>query len=81
MAANTAAMLKDPKSAEPHGGLRLVGSYENVARMLDVMAATPGLGGIMLTFDDFIIGIEQFGEYIQPLMRSRNGGMSTSQAA
>ena len=71
MAANTLAMLKNPKAAEPHGGLRLIGSYENVARMLDVMAETPGLGGIMLTFDDFIIGIEQFGQYIQPRMRSR----------
>ncbi len=26
----------------------------------------------MLTFDDFVIGMEQFGQYIQPLMKSRN---------
>jgi pyrimidine oxygenase len=25
----------------------------------------------MLTFDDFVIGMEQFGEHIQPLMKSR----------
>jgi pyrimidine oxygenase len=25
----------------------------------------------MLTFDDFLIGMEQFGQRIQPLMRSR----------
>jgi pyrimidine oxygenase len=25
----------------------------------------------MLTFDDFLIGMEQFGHRIQPLMRSR----------
>jgi pyrimidine oxygenase len=25
----------------------------------------------MLTFDDFLIGMEQFGERIQPLMKSR----------
>jgi pyrimidine oxygenase len=25
----------------------------------------------MLTFDDFVIGMEQFGTRIQPLMRSR----------
>jgi pyrimidine oxygenase len=25
----------------------------------------------MLTFDDFLIGLEQFGQRIQPLMRSR----------
>jgi pyrimidine oxygenase len=35
------------------------------------MAEVEGLGGIMLTFDDFIIGIEQFGQRIQPLMQSR----------
>jgi pyrimidine oxygenase len=28
----------------------------------------------MLTFDDLIVGIEQFGERIQPLMRSRRDG-------
>ncbi len=26
----------------------------------------------MLTFDDFIVGMEQFGTRIQPLMQSRN---------
>jgi len=71
MAASSAAMLKNPSTAEPHRGLRLVGSYENVARMLDRMAETPGITGIMMTFDDFIVGIEQFGEHIQPRMKSR----------
>jgi pyrimidine oxygenase len=52
--------------------LKLIGSYASVARMLDVVAETPGLSGIMLTFDDFIVGMEQFGEHIQPLMKSRN---------
>jgi pyrimidine oxygenase len=71
MAASAVAQLRNPASAEPNRGLRLIGSYENVAKMLDVMAATPGLSGIMLTFDDFIIGIEQFGQFIQPRMKSR----------
>jgi pyrimidine oxygenase len=35
------------------------------------MAGIEGLAGVMLTFDDFIIGVEQFGQRIQPLMRSR----------
>jgi pyrimidine oxygenase len=35
------------------------------------MAEIDGLAGVMLTFDDFIIGIEQFGQRIQPLMKSR----------
>jgi pyrimidine oxygenase len=51
---------------------RLIGSYASVARMLDEMAAIPGVGGVMLTFDDFLIGMEQFGHRIQPLMASRS---------
>jgi pyrimidine oxygenase len=50
---------------------RLIGSYASVARMLDEIAAIPGVGGVMLTFDDFLIGLEQFGHRIQPLMASR----------
>jgi len=51
----------------------LVGSYESVARMLDEMAAVPNTGGVLLTFDDFLEGVEAFGTRIQPLMRSRKG--------
>jgi pyrimidine oxygenase len=35
-----------------------------VARLLDGAAAVPGTKGIMLTFDDFVIGPEQFGRRI-----------------
>jgi pyrimidine oxygenase len=49
----------------------LIGSYASVARMLDELATVPGVAGAMLTFDDFVIGMEQFGTRIQPLMRSR----------
>ncbi len=31
----------------------------------------PATKGIMLVFDDFLIGLEQFGQRIQPLMKSR----------
>jgi pyrimidine oxygenase len=55
----------------PTNMLRLIGSYETVARQLDELAAIPGLAGVMLTFDDFLIGMEQFGTRIQPLMKSR----------
>jgi pyrimidine oxygenase len=41
--------------------------------MLDELAAVPGVRGVMLTFDDFIIGMEQFGTRILPLMRCRGG--------
>ena len=49
----------------------LVGSYASVAHMLDEAASLPGTKGLMLTFDDFLIGMEQFGQRIQPLMKSR----------
>ena len=39
--------------------------------MLDELAAVPGVRGVMLTFDDFVIGMEQFGTRILPLMQCR----------
>ena len=59
------------RNAMPFGGSRLIGSYATVARLLDEMSEIEGLAGVMLTFDDFVIGVEQFGQRIQPLMRSR----------
>jgi len=81
MATRALEQMRNPATARPNNGLRLIGSYENVARMLDTMAETPGLGGIMLTFDDFITGIEQFGQYIQPRMRSRSTLTAANQNA
>jgi pyrimidine oxygenase len=50
----------------------LVGSYASIARMLDELSEVPGVQGVMLTFDDFVIGMEQFGTRILPLMRCRD---------
>ena len=36
----------------------LVGSYASVAAMLDELAALEGIAGVLLTFDDFIAGVE-----------------------
>jgi pyrimidine oxygenase len=52
-------------------GGTLVGSYASIARMLDEIAEVQYVKGVMLTFDDFLIGLDQFGKHIQPLMRSR----------
>ncbi|MEM6496155.1 MAG: pyrimidine utilization protein A, partial [Pseudomonadota bacterium] len=41
------------------------------ARMLDEMSEVPGVEGVMLTFDDFVVGMEQFGHRILPLMKCR----------
>jgi pyrimidine oxygenase len=57
----------------PTQGGVLVGSYASVARMLDELATVPGVQGVMLTFDDFVVGMEQFGTRILPLMRCRQG--------
>jgi pyrimidine oxygenase len=54
-----------------NGGMStLIGSYASVASMLDEVAKQP-IKGFMLTFDDFVKGVEDFGEKIQPLMQSR----------
>jgi pyrimidine oxygenase len=68
---STAKVINQPDSAINLNMGTLVGSYASVARMLDEVAAVPGTKGIMICFDDFLIGVEQFGQYIQPLMQSR----------
>src|SRR6202000_3337374 len=49
---------------------RLIGSYETVAKTLDGFAEA-GIDGVMMTFDDFVAGIETFGKHILPLMKCR----------
>jgi pyrimidine oxygenase len=71
-ASSTAKTINLPEGAVNMNIGTLVGSYSNVARMLDEAGAVPGTKGIMLTFDDFLIGLDQFGQHIQPLMHSRN---------
>jgi pyrimidine oxygenase len=73
--------LADPTSAVNFNMGTLVGSYENVARMLDEVATVPGTGGVMLTFDDFVQGLELFGTRIQPLMASRRHVVPVAEAA
>jgi pyrimidine oxygenase len=70
---STAKTISLPEGAVNFNMGTLVGSYSTVAKMLDAIAATPGTKGIMLVFDDFLEGIENFGKYVQPLMKSRKG--------
>lgn len=67
--------------AAPEGAVNinmgtLVGAYASVARMLDEMAQVPNTGGVLLTFDDFLEGVEAFGQRIQPLMKSRQAAVT-----
>jgi pyrimidine oxygenase len=39
--------------------------------MLDEVAGVPDTAGVLLVFDDFRKGVEDFGTKIQPLMTSR----------
>jgi pyrimidine oxygenase len=49
----------------------IVESPASYARMLDEVAAMPGVKGIMLCFDDFIKGLDDFETKIQALMKCR----------
>ena len=64
--------MADPTSAVNINMGTLVGSYASVARMLDEVATVDGTQGVLLTFDDFLEGIENFGQRIQPLMTCRS---------
>jgi pyrimidine oxygenase len=50
------------------GGTPIAGSPETVARHLNALAAVPGTAGIMLTFDDFLEGLDRFGTEVMPLL-------------
>jgi uncharacterized oligopeptide transporter (OPT) family protein len=52
----------------------LVGSYASVAKMLDECATVPATKGIMLTFDDFLIGMEQFGPQENSIIQAAAAG-------
>jgi pyrimidine oxygenase len=63
--------LAAPESAVNLNMGTLVGSYDSVARMLDEVAAVPDTAGVLLVFDDFVKGVDDFGTKIQPKMQSR----------
>jgi pyrimidine oxygenase len=70
-AASTAKSINLPQGAVNLNMGTLVGSYETVAKLLDEAAEVPGTKGIMMTFDDFLVGLDKFGQKIQPLMKCR----------
>jgi pyrimidine oxygenase len=51
-----------------YGGRALIGSPQTVADHLNAIAAVPGTVGTMLTFDDFVEGIDRFGTEVMPLL-------------
>ena len=75
-AGSTSRHINLPEGAVNFNMGTLVGSFANVAKMLDEVAGVPGTKGIMLTFDDFVAGIDKFGKHVQPLMRCRQDRMA-----
>jgi pyrimidine oxygenase len=77
---STARHMTNPVSAVNFNMGTLVGSYATVAAMLDELEGMPGAKGVMLTFDEFLTGMDNFGQRIQPLMRSRAKAMAALSA-
>jgi pyrimidine oxygenase len=75
-AGSTARHINLPEGAVNLNIGTFVGSFETVAKLLDEAAAIPGTKGIMLTFDDFEQGLEDFGQKVQPLMACRADRMA-----
>ncbi|WP_449411915.1 pyrimidine utilization protein A [Methylobacterium komagatae] len=63
--------MADPTSAVNINMGTLVGSFTTVATLLDQVMTVPGTGGVLLVFDDFLKGLDDFGTRIQPLMETR----------
>jgi len=63
--------MADPTLAVNINMGTLVGSYETVAALLDEVGTVANTEGVLLTFDDFIDGVEAFGTRIQPAMKTR----------
>ena len=69
---STAALLSKARETAKASYLQtFCGSYAQVAAYLDEIAEIDGVAGVMITFDDFLTGMDQFGQRIQPLMKSR----------
>ena len=75
---STKGRLTQGKAPQPTTAMKLIGSYATIARLLDQMADLPGLTGVMLSFDDYRLGVEAFGQCIQPLMRCRQNVQSAA---
>lgn len=50
---------------------KVVGSHTTVAKQLDELAKIDGLKGVMCIFDDFVVGTEDFGRHVMPLLHCR----------
>lgn len=75
---STAGRMLTEQNNLPTNIATFIGSYATVAAQLDRLAEVQGLRGVMLTFDNFLIGMDQFGRHIQPLMQCRADAKSAA---
>ncbi len=73
--------MANPTSAVNINMGTLVGAFATVARLLDEVASVEGTEGVLLVFDEFVRGVEEFGTRIQPLMTTRAHVAPSSEAA
>ena len=66
-AGGTAALLQ---SVAYIGIAPIIGSYAQCAAVLDHIGTVPGTQGIMLIFPECLVGLQEFGERVLPLMRT-----------
>lgn len=64
--AQGAKRLENPKAKDVRGSL--IGSPKTVAQKLNALAAVPGTGGILMSFDDYYEGLDRFGQEVIPLL-------------
>ena len=56
----------------------LHGSYETVAELIATLERDTGIGGLLLTFVDFVPDIRRFGEKVFPLVRERYAAINAA---
>src|ERR1700734_2680599 len=56
----------------------LHGSYETVAELIATLEPDTGIGGLLLTFIDFVPDIRRFGEKVLPLVRERYAAINAA---
>ncbi len=67
----TAAKIVEMQNAFALNIGKVVGSHATVAKRLNELASIEGLKGVMCIFDDFVVGTEDFGRNVMPLLQGR----------
>src|SRR5581483_6377112 len=72
--AERVANMKDRYESEDriiYGGLTCVGGPEHTAEFFEDLAVNGAVDGIVMAFQDFLVGLRTFGDKVMPLLRRR----------